>query len=429
MSQNMSSRTLLKQYLQRFERRYLFGMVSGGVKFARSIREQIALGIFRIRISQRAESNTLHTLFLISTMEVGGAQKVWLDLLGGLPDEKYSLYVAAKKNGAWRHKFIDITASVWNLSAYVGPDRFYECIKIILQRAPIRLIVISHLKIAYSWLPELKREFPHIRVVDLIHFDSPNAKHGGILKLAAQYDAYLDRRITINQVLKDFTASRYGTAPQQVSVVHNGVDTDYFAPEKVVPGLFRGKFNLPDAVKIISFVGRLSPEKAPELVLEMALWCIRREYRNLCFIIAGDGREFRSLQEKIEELQLQEVVFLTGHLDDTRPLLKDSDLLFMCSRTESWSLAILEAFAMKLPVVASKVDGVPELVEDGVNGYLIPFDADFIERSAVKLIHLLEHEDERRQMAEVNRRKAVEQYSLQRMVAHYDRVFTQTLSR
>ena len=114
---------------------------------------------------------------------------------------------------------------------------------------------------------------------------------------------------------------------------------------------------------------------------------------------------------------------MTGYIDDARSLIRDTSVLFLCSEWEGVPRTILEAMAMGVPVVASRVGGIPELIEDGKNGYLIPFDDHYIEASGRRILSLLADQDKCRQIAVDNRLKAEQRFSIRHMIHEYDRVF------
>lgn len=146
----------------------------------------------------------------------------------------------------------------------------------------------------------------------------------------------------------------------KLHVVHCGID-----PALYVQGRCQG-------AKIV-FVGRLDPVKGVSLLLD-AFAEIRRRHPDATLTLAGDGPARESLEHRCHGLGLSDCVTFTGFIDETAvaDLLNASDLFVLASFAEGLPVVLMEAMATGLPVVASQIAGIPELVRDGENGLLIP---------------------------------------------------------
>ena len=141
-----------------------------------------------------------------------------------------------------------------------------------------------------------------------------------------------------------------------------------------------------DQVRLIS-AGRLSPEKNQALMLQ-AFRLALDENPDLTLTIAGSGPEEQKLQTLCRELYLDESVRFLGHVEDVSPILAEGDVFLLSSRYEGLPIAMLEAMASDLPIIATDVGGVRDLVSDGENGFLIPSeDADAMAKAIVRLAH------------------------------------------
>ncbi|HJU24628.1 MAG TPA: glycosyltransferase [Casimicrobiaceae bacterium] len=171
-----------------------------------------------------------------------------------------------------------------------------------------------------------------------------------------------------------------GVAPARLSLIRNGVDCDRFVP--------RAEGSIRDAEgAMIGYVGRLSTEKHPALFLRAAA-LIRARVPDARFAIIGDGPLRDELQALASRLRIRDAVSFEGECDDMPERYRALDLLMLTSWHEGAPLALLEAMACGLPVVATDVGGVPEIVVSGKTGWLAtPGDeADMAER-AVALLH------------------------------------------
>jgi glycosyltransferase involved in cell wall biosynthesis len=164
---------------------------------------------------------------------------------------------------------------------------------------------------------------------------------------------------------------RAGVREERVVVIPNAVRTDRFdRPDPTGRDVLLGLFPRPPA-QVVAAAGRLSPEKGFDHLIEAAR-LLAREPAETGFILFGDGPLREPLRAQVAAAGLEGQLVLAGFRDDLDRLLPFVDLLVLSSLTEGLPNVILEAMAAAVPVVATAVGGVPELVEDGVTGYLVP---------------------------------------------------------
>jgi glycosyltransferase involved in cell wall biosynthesis len=163
-------------------------------------------------------------------------------------------------------------------------------------------------------------------------------------------------------------------APAKAVVVLNAADVaraparDAAARERLLLSLGR-----PSHAMVVGAVGRLNAIKNHALLLRAAQ-LVRQRGQALEVVIVGDGPERAALQSMASALQIGDCVHLVGWRDDVASLLAGFDVLAMPSRSEGYSLALVEAAAAALPLVATAVGGNPEIVQPGKTGLLVPDD-------------------------------------------------------
>jgi len=181
-----------------------------------------------------------------------------------------------------------------------------------------------------------------------------------------------DSKVIANsETVKDFTSSYYRVPAGSIRVVRNGVDTSGARRAAGDRAAARAELGVPDGAVLVGTVGRLSREKNLDLFVDLAV-ALARESSSARFAVVGDGPRRDALARSIREAGLAERVALTGPRSDVPRLLAAMDVFVMTSDTEGLPNAVLEAMAAGLPVVATRVGGVRELVSDGISGHLVP---------------------------------------------------------
>ena len=142
-------------------------------------------------------------------------------------------------------------------------------------------------------------------------------------------------------------------------------------------------------------------------------------------ILVGDGPDASVAREHAAELGVLDGVAFVGIVDRVAPLLRAADLFLLPSSTESFGLVALEAMASSIPVVATDIGGIPEVVEHGVSGYLAPVGD--VDQMAEYAIELLRDEDKHCAFAHAARRRAVEQFDHDLIVPQYERLYERIL--
>lgn len=167
-----------------------------------------------------------------------------------------------------------------------------------------------------------------------------------------------------------FQALDLGVSPKAPSCIPNGVDVNVFQPGRSPAAGLRQHFSVPVGLPLIGFCGRLSHEKAPELFVKAAL-VLRSSLPEAHFVWVGDGPMRAQLAALIDRLGLGYHVHLAGLREDMAAIHHEIDVLVSSSDSEAMLLVVMEAMASGLPVVATRVGGVPDLIEQGETGWLV----------------------------------------------------------
>lgn len=241
---------------------------------------------------------------------------------------------------------------------------------------------------------------------------------------------FVHQYIALSRHLERYLVDVVGVRPERVAQIYNGVDTLRFqpAPEGRSP---LGGAPFGDGEKwVVGTVGRLDSVKDQLLLVRafaLSLEISPPAREHLRLVIAGDGPMRARIEEAVGELGLKDLVWLAGTRDDVPELLRGFDAFVLPSQAEGISNTVLEAMASALPVLATRVGGNVELVEDGVTGRLVPA------RDPRALAQAL-LEDYNDRPAARARGKAAQsavrrRFSLESMVGAYDELYTRLLSR
>lgn len=198
--------------------------------------------------------------------------------------------------------------------------------------------------------------------------------------------------------------------PDKVTVLMNGVDLSRFRRVLGGPRAMRERLGLPLDRRLVTCVGQLIDWKGIHYLVDAA--DLLRDRTDVLFLIVGDGDRRAALDDQVRRLGLEDRVRLLGKRDDVHDLLSASDL-FVCPSVwdEALGYVILEAMAVGLPVVASRVGGIPEVVKDGENGLLVaPRDPAAL---AGAIAELIDDRDRRQTMGQTARRLIEESFSLE----------------
>jgi len=183
----------------------------------------------------------------------------------------------------------------------------------------------------------------------------------------AQHYAEVELVTAVSEAVKNHLVEQ-GMSPAKIEVLYNGVDLARFSdlPSRE---LSRQQFNLPPDAFAVTCVASLTPRKGQRFLLDAVK---QLENPNVHILLAGEGDQETPLREQAKALGLEDRVHFLGFTGDVRPVLAASDVVVLPSSHEGLPNSLLEAMAAGLPVIATNIAGVPEIVSDGKTGFLVP---------------------------------------------------------
>jgi glycosyltransferase involved in cell wall biosynthesis len=232
----------------------------------------------------------------------------------------------------------------------------------------------------------------------------------------------MDRIIAVSgSVQERFIQS--GANPRQIRTIENGIDLERFIPGTST--LRRSELSIPKSHRVIGIIGMFDPVKGHVYLLEAIRRLRDGGMTDIICLFAGEGRLEADLKEYAKAAGIEQNVRFLGYRRDIPDLLGLMDMVIMPSLRESFGIAALEAMAMKVPVVASRIGGLEEVVEHEKTGLLVaPGDAAAL---AEAIRTLAEKPEMRKNMGEAGRRRVEEKFSIESTIRRTEALYLECL--
>lgn len=204
-----------------------------------------------------------------------------------------------------------------------------------------------------------------------------------IEKVAAHF---CDKIICISMEEKKSALNKKICKENKLKVIFNGVDIETY--ENSQHGLVkRADLNIPNNSFVVGMVGRITPQKAPDVFVKMAI-IIKNKIPNAHFIMVGEGEQEMKIKKYAEDNGLSDSLHITGWVNNPMSYVEIFDVACLLSRWEGFGLVIPEYMMACKPIVASRVDAIPDIIQDGENGLLVDVDnAIEASKSVLRLYH------------------------------------------
>jgi len=213
-----------------------------------------------------------------------------------------------------------------------------------------------------------------------------------------------------------------GIDSKKITIVRLGLELDYLVdPPR---GMLRSELSIPREAPIIAIIGRLAPIKAHTLLFDAAPEVLRA-FPSARFLVVGDGELWADLHEQVAERGLGSSVQFTGWRQDLPNVYGDADVVVCCSLNEGTPVSIIEAGAAGRPAIGTAVGGMPDIISDGVNGFLVPSQDPASLAAAIQRV--LSEPELADAMGMAGRRMSLERHGAQRMVQELTELYTRLL--
>jgi glycosyltransferase involved in cell wall biosynthesis len=231
--------------------------------------------------------------------------------------------------------------------------------------------------------------------------------------------------LTVSEAVKEQVATGWHLGREKIRVVHSGIDIEKFDPSRINNHCeIKASLGIRGDEKIVLRVGNFSPPKDTPSFIRLASE-ISQQRTNVRFILVGDGPSSEELETQARILGLHDKLLFLGRRIDIPQLLSISNVFVSTSIKDASPGSMKEAMAMELPIVATRVGGHPEIVEDGYNGFLVPPGSP--SAMAEKVNWLLDHPDQARVFGCRGREIVCEKFTNTKMVSGVEQAFKDVL--
>lgn len=230
----------------------------------------------------------------------------------------------------------------------------------------------------------------------------------------------VDAYIAVSQANARYLTDKKGLPQEKIRVIRNGIDPVEFEPGERPSDCLRRSLSFPADDPVIVCVARIEPQKGHSVLLE-AIRQIREVIPSVRLVIVGEGRLRAPLERQTHDLDLDDAVRFVGRQANVADWLAMAQVAVLPSLYEGLPLAALEALAAEKPLVATAVDGTPEVVRDGETGLTVP--AGDPRSLAISILRLLRDPALAHRLAKAGRKLVTEQFTVQRQVRETENLY------
>jgi len=366
----------------------------------------------------------VNVLYLITDLHIGGTEKMLYETVTNINITEYHPIVCGLKSwGVYAQKLKEkgvrvITLNSGNniLSLVKAIFKLRNLMKkekiCILQTYLTRANVIGRISARLASVPI---------VISSIRVMEQEKKYH--LFLERMTSSLCNKNIVNSQALRDFAIQKMNLKPKNIEVIYNGINTEELPT--VDRKAKRNELGIGEKDFLIGTVGRLHKQKGIEYLLEAIKLITKSQISNSqfqIFLIVGNGPERRNLELRIENLELKGKVHLLGWRTDALEIISILDIFVLPSLWEGTPNVVLEAMAYGVPVIATNVGGVAELITDKETGVLVP--PRNSEHLAKAILWVTRNYKQAKLMGEKAKKIVNEKFPIEKMVRETEKIYT-----
>jgi len=363
----------------------------------------------------------LHITFSIDT---GGLEIFVLRLCEGIKEGFEPLLCTFSAGGDLRGRFRKLDVPVYHLTKPEGltPSLSLK-IASLIRKLKVDLIHTHNVgPLIYGGLASIITGLPLIHTE---HSRLPRCEKR-LRSIEKLLSLKASRIVAVSKCVADQLIEEQKIKPEKVKIIPNGVDVELFDNSRRERKDVREELGIEDTEIVIGTAGRLAAVKDYTTLIQAFALVRAESKKRVRLLMVGDGPERRRLERMSNEIGVGERVIFLGMRDDVARLMAAMDIFALSSIDEGLPLAVLEAMSVGLPIVATDVGGIPEAVEHGLNGFLIPPRSP--QQMAIALLKLIHDPELREKLSIQARKRAVERFSIKAMIKAYQALYEEVIS-
>lgn len=356
--------------LYRFAKRILFGILCSSrlnMRFRSDILPHIT--------SRQPSPGKKILIIAMTYLGIGGVERVMMNIIKGIDRKKFEIHIITTvlSDNVWHEEFQKISDYIVHVPEIIDeswPRKFrQQYAEEYITRSNADILLITNSEVAYRATKIIRKRIPGIHIYDLLHTHGTPRDNDAYLKISMPFDKYINKRIVINTYLKQYYVKKYPIDKDKIEIIYNGVSTNM--PSNTT---HRQKDALLSSIpqkKIISYIGRLETDKSPFRLVDIAIE-LKKQRLPICIVVIGDGPlKDRMINKSVEKKVINDYIYFYGASKKPLPLMMQSDFTILVSDNEGVPMSVLESMSVETPVISSAVGGVPEIITDGTDGFLV----------------------------------------------------------
>lgn len=361
------------------------------------------------------KNRPLKVLYISHSIGFDGAERCLFTLVKGIDKDKFIPMVVVPAEGPLKKKLEKqgVKVFIFPLVCWIPIYRAFEYTKnrdmlsrckrlaVLIKDEGVDIIHTNTSIIAEGAIAAKMTGKPHVWHLHEILDGHPSLNPPMPLHLIYKFiDLYSESIIVVSDALKERLAG--SISPEREKVIHNGIEVPESEPAAIS---LRDEINVPKDTILVCTIGPIIKEKGYETLVEAARSVIKKN-KKVVFISIGDIGDVTlssRLRKAMRKYSIKDSFRFLGYRNDVPRILKEVDIYVVSSKTESFSLAAIEAMAAGKPVVATRCGGPEEIVVHGETGFLIPLDSP--EEMAEKILYLIDNPERRAKLGAEGRKR------------------------
>lgn len=370
------------------------------------------------------QGKLINVMYVVDKLPLGGAEKVTYDLVLHLSPDLFKVSVCClESEGELGKELKKQGIEIITLLSKKGTDLFLPLRLARLFRKLNVKIVHAHNSTAFKHAAIAAKIVGVPVIIQTRHGDELARKSGWRIILQNKLTRLADKIVCICEGFRQKLIHNKSVDKDKLVVIHNGINVSFIEKNKIGRNQKRIMLGLNADDCVIVNVANIRVEKGQEILIRAFKQVADKEPKAKLLIVgsATDAQLTRALKDLTQGLGLAESVIFLGKREDVSEILSASDIFVLSSLTEGLPISVLEAMAAGIPVVATDVGGIREIIEDGKNGILVPSNSE--DKLSAAIVSLLNDKNKAQGLSREGRETVANFFSLEKMIQGYENLY------